>query len=438
MTSEQVLWLCYLNGVCQNIVTSFLLWRECKNFEEVKTEQGQQRLFKFFRDNYTKFGWDTDRKWVKNKFEETIRSYVKNVGNNTQEGYFNSITTSHDRYRNFDKLWEVVLNKFDYFGRLATFSYLEYLKIAGINIDCSNLFLEDITGSKSHRNGLCKVLGRDDLDWRIGNEGVVYSTEIIDWLKMEGERLIVEMWERTSPAENWYRDIGYFTLETTLCCYKSWHRENRRYPNVYNDLFYERIKYAERKWSGVLPKFVFNVFWEARKHYLPEYLRKEDNPLDCGVKPQKQNHYLRTGQVIMMDRDWDCFKIKRKPWEYGVMLLIDESDYNDYFAEQIETSEMRNDGVFENNIHKTELDNMVLISHRKKPKSSDLEYFGSRQNKLKIWRIQRSELDYFKGKLNYVSVYLGNKPADEIEVDYEMTNKEQFSRFMRKVITHFK
>jgi hypothetical protein len=34
----------------------------------------------------------------------------------------------------------------------------------------------------------------------------------------------------------------------------------------------------------------------------------EDNPADVGVKPLKQNHYRLTGQPIMMDRDWPCFK----------------------------------------------------------------------------------------------------------------------------------
>ena len=41
---------------------------------------------------------------------------------------------------------------------------------------------------------------------------------------------------------------------------------------------------------------------------LPPNLRIEDNPMDVGCKPLKQNHYRRTGEVIMMERDWDCFE----------------------------------------------------------------------------------------------------------------------------------
>jgi len=34
----------------------------------------------------------------------------------------------------------------------------------------------------------------------------------------------------------------------------------------------------------------------------------EVNPADVGVKPEKQNHYRQTGQVIMMDEFDPVFK----------------------------------------------------------------------------------------------------------------------------------
>ena len=72
-------------------------------------------------------------------------------------------------YENFNRLWDVVRKDFYSFGRLSAFSYLEYLRIMGLNLDCPTLFLRDMQGSKSHRNGLAKVLGRDDLDWHDTN-----------------------------------------------------------------------------------------------------------------------------------------------------------------------------------------------------------------------------------------------------------------------------
>ena len=69
------------------------------------------------------------------------------------------------------------------------------------------------------------------------------------------------------------------------------------------DMFHDRIRYAESEWGNK-----FQKFWEMRKECLPEYLRLEDNSLDPGLSSLKQNHYRLTGQVIMMDKDWSCFK----------------------------------------------------------------------------------------------------------------------------------
>jgi hypothetical protein len=41
---------------------------------------------------------------------------------------------------------------------------------------------------------------------------------------------------------------------------------------------------------------------------LPVHLRLENNLDDPGLSKEKQNHYLTTGQVIMMDKEWDCFE----------------------------------------------------------------------------------------------------------------------------------
>lgn len=293
MTNEQKLWFTFINGCSQNVVTTFVIWLKFPNIENVKIEE----LSSYFRSNYTRFGWDTDRRYVKNQFEDVVQKYIKLLNGKSQEQFFAPYLVDN-KYRNFDLLWSFVMNEFYLFGRLATFSYLEYLRLAGLNIDCSQLFLDDITGSKSHRNGLCKVLGRDDLDWY--KNDVQYTREIIDWLKEEGALLLQEAMGRF-PHE----DVSYFTLETTLCCYKSWHRPNRRYPNVYNDMFHDRLNIATKNWNGSVD---LSCFWDARKEYLPRWLRLEDNPKDYGVAPTKQNHYLTTGQVIMMDREHECFE----------------------------------------------------------------------------------------------------------------------------------
>lgn len=296
MTVEQKYWFCFINGLCQNVLTTHEIWAKFPDLENLD----MQALTDFFRANYPKFGWDTDRRYVKNSFEKAVTHYIKLLNGRTQAEYFNKICATPDPKVNFDVLWDIIMHDFYLFGRLSTFSYLEYMSIAGLNIECSNLFIYDIDGSKSHRNGLCKVLGHDELDWhdKYNPEFKGYTKEQLIWLELEGEKLLKD-------AKDRFSDANYFTLESTLCCYKSWFRPNRRYPNVYNDMFYERIMRHERLWGKKM-----DLFWQIRKACLPEHLLLEYNFKDPGLCPQKQNHFRETGEVIMMDEEWACFKNK--------------------------------------------------------------------------------------------------------------------------------
>ena len=300
LNQEQKLWIAFINGCSQNIVTTWQVFQRYPSIEECDFE----KLDSWWNDVQHKYkvglGWDTDRKYFKvgkTGFPQCVKSYKESVERfGSQTSMFDSICNTDDKGINFEQTWNFVRENFLSFGRLSTFSYLEYLRLQGLNLDCNNLFLNDISGSKSHRNGLCKVLGRDDLDWY--KDKVTYSKDIIEWLTEEGEKLLLNARERID-----HKDVSYFTLESALCCYKSWFRPNRRYPNVYMDMFYDRIKYAESEWGDN-----FELFWQMRKDCLPEYLRLEDNPFDLGLNPKKQNYFRETGQVILMDKEWPCFE----------------------------------------------------------------------------------------------------------------------------------
>jgi hypothetical protein len=306
LSMEDKLWIAFINGCSQNIVSTWIIFNKFPSFKDLDVAE----LNEWWNENHQRFrvgsGWDLDRKYYKigkTGFPACLTSYIDNVDKfGSQEAMFNSLTSSDNLTENFDNVWNFVKSNFLSFGRLSTFSYLEYLKIQGVNLDCNSLFLHDIDGSKSHRNGLCKVLGRDDLDWwdaklSENKNFTGYKKETIEWLEQEGEILLEEARNRF-PHE----DVGYFTLESTLCCYKSWHRPNRRYPNIYMDMFHDRIKFAETQWD-----LDFSIFWKMRKEFLPVHLRLEDNPTDPGLSKEKQNHYRNTGQVIMMNEEWDCF-----------------------------------------------------------------------------------------------------------------------------------
>jgi hypothetical protein len=298
-----MLWFAFINGNTQNPLTSWLIFKRFPSLRDLKVNT----LDEWFNAEWARLEFDTDRRHQKRDFMQSVKTYKEMCGKSQTEFFLKVMGEDDaDPLKNFQKIWNVVRDDLYSFGRMSTYSYLEYLRIAKLNIEPNTLFLEDISGSKSLRNGLAKVLGRDDLDWGFdqnptGFEGK-YSPQVMDWLKEEGKTILNEARERFA-GRDFYEDVTYFTLESEFCTYKGWSRENRRYPGVYADIFHGRIKKAEQRW----PEEDFSVFWKMRQDVLPQPLRLEDNPGDVGVKPPKQNHYRLTGQVIMMDMDWPCF-----------------------------------------------------------------------------------------------------------------------------------
>ncbi len=122
-----------------------------------------------------------------------------------------------------------------------------------------------------------------------------YPPDLIAELETQGERLLAET-RRRNPDQP---DVGYLTIESALCTWKGWHRPRRRYAGVYNDLLHDRIRHAETRFGDR-----FGLLWEARQRALPPYLRLEDNPGDPGCVPVKQNHYLETGQPVVLGHEW--------------------------------------------------------------------------------------------------------------------------------------
>jgi hypothetical protein len=299
---EELLWFVFINGNTQHPLTSWVIFNQFPDFANLDIPA----LDAWYNKEWPRLEFDTDRRHQKRDFIKSVTRYKELCGCRDQAWLFHNQIVSDDPLENFQVVWDMVRKDFYSFGRMSTFSYLEYLRIARLNIEPNSLFLEDISGSKSLRNGLAKVLGRDDLDWGgpdnpTGFEGK-YTPQMMDWLKKEGAILLEEAKKRFK-GRDFAQDVTYFTLESEFCTYKGWHRLNRRYPGVYADIFHGRIKKAEARW----PEEDFSVFWKMRQQMLPQYLRLEDSPGDPGLKPEKQNHYRETGQVIMM-LDWSCFK----------------------------------------------------------------------------------------------------------------------------------
>ncbi len=284
---EEALWFAFLNGNTQNPVTSLLLHRRAPRPADAEA------LIDFWNAEYDRLAFDTDRRYHKKNLAWAIEGY-RTLTNDHQAAFWADTAA-----RGFPAVWAAA-TAIPSFGRLSAFSYAEYLRVMGVDFDCDSLFLDDIPGSRSHRNGLCIVLGLDRYDWHASNPDFpgAYPRDLLWMLAGEGQALR-EHARAENQGNDWEHDVSYFTLESALCTYKSWHRPNRRYPNVYNDMLYDRIRAAEKAW----PDEDLDVFWEARADRLPTYLRLEDTPGDPGCVPAKQNHYRETGEVIVMGRN---------------------------------------------------------------------------------------------------------------------------------------
>lgn len=303
MDQEDYLWLCFLNGNTQNPVTSWILMQRFPTLQDADPDD----VTTYVGRNWQALQFDTDRRYQKAHLGKAVAKYKEYIAKGTQMGVLGAFTERCNDLTSekiaFLQMWQEIDEHYHGFGRLSAWSYLEYLRIAGLSMQPPNLMLRDKAGSRSHRNGLCKVLGRDDLDWHDSNPAFdgVYSPEVLVWLEEEADILLDQA--RVRADADYFADVNYFTLESALCTFKSCFRPNRRYPNCYADMMRDRIKWAEAAW----PDLDFDLFWRIRRLELPARLRLEDNPGDLGLVPIKQNWFRTTGEMVMMDLDDPVF-----------------------------------------------------------------------------------------------------------------------------------
>jgi hypothetical protein len=284
---EQTLWFAFLNGNTQHPVSTWLMHKRGSRPEEAR------EVLAYYYDNRGRLGWDTDRRYYRRALEQAVLGFVGLLQGRTQGEYWRGAAV-----RGWPGIWAAA-TAIPTFGRLSAWSLCDYLHIAGIDFEPDTLFLEDRDGSRSHRNGLAIVSGLDVYDWHQSNHFFDghYPRRLTDHLGSVAEGLLDESRVRAGNAW-WARDVSLLTLESALCTYKSFHRPNRRYPGVYADMLYDRIKGSEE----AFPEEDFAVFWKARRDTLPAYLRLENMPGDPGLSSVKQNHYIRTGEIPVMGR----------------------------------------------------------------------------------------------------------------------------------------
>lgn len=284
-------WLAWLNGNTQNVVTSMLL------LEAAPRWQDWRKAVDFFNENFKALEFDTDRRHQKTKFPEATEKWFTRLMDEAEspsEAWASYTGESGFKYA----------MSLPYMGRISAWSYMEFVRILLPDVvpDVDGWYLGE-SSSRSHRNALCMLDGYDEA-WGWDNEQAEMPMilGIMDELDALGEDLLQEADGRNailadihpdgSPEYAHHPDVSRLTMESALCTFKSWHKPNRRYPNVYADMMYQRIKKAEARMGRDL-----QVLWDIRKHTLPAPLRLEDNPGDPGLSPVKQNWFRETGEI---------------------------------------------------------------------------------------------------------------------------------------------
>jgi Alpha-glutamyl/putrescinyl thymine pyrophosphorylase clade 2 len=344
--TEQRYWAAWLNANTQNPVTTLLLM-EAGSLPRYATQ-----VARYQEQNFRELQWDLDRRHQKTSrvFAQALHGYTQIIsGYGSQSAYWRGVQDWDDAWKRMTAL--------PYMGRLSAWSGLEYMRLLGDQPipDADNLLLEDTAGSRSHRNALALLHGDDHLlhdpqlnpgfsgKWapdyvaELGQLGADLLAEAKDRTQAKGSAISKDFAEakrttprvRTQAKTTTARELtqaihatvqpSYLTLESGLCSFKSFFKKNRRYPNVYSDMMFDRLRWAEARHGDR-----FGVLWAARKEALPSYLRLEDTPADPGLKPVKQNWFRGTGEVPVLGHEpewadmWSLFDQNVVDGKYGL------------------------------------------------------------------------------------------------------------------------
>jgi hypothetical protein len=277
--AEQKLWFAFLNGMTQNPITSLRMF---DRLPSVPPPGATLVNFEtWFNDNWDTLQFDTDRRYQKKDTVEAIRKYAALVSlHGAQQAML--IGT-------YAKLWKLVYENYHGFGRLSSFSYLEYVHLLGHGAACTDLLFGDKSGSKSHRNGMMFLLGQDAFVWdkRLPNgfDGDYDFKKIVPYLNSEAAVFL----EGFSLSHPYAPNTGYFTLESNLCTFKN-SFFGRRAPGSYADMAWERIVWHDERGLSEHTE----IFKKIREDNLPEWLRMECSDEKLSIS-QKAAMFAETG-----------------------------------------------------------------------------------------------------------------------------------------------
>lgn len=259
LNMEQRYWIAWLYALCYNGATTFYLYNEFPDFENVDLGRLERWWMQRGRQQSA---FTSDRAWVRsrNQVVPAFQSYQWLIGNRTQQATFDGLLSS-DPYKAYDRCYKY-FSHMKYFGRFSLFLYLEAVHVVtGFAMKPTGINWKEATSSC---NGLCYALGRDE--WLHGEQygGQLLSTGQYNLLDVEFGQLL-RMLQALRPSAR----VDAWNVETTLCAFKKYHR-GTRYPGFYLD---RQAREIENMSYNVQEGVDWNVLWQFRREtYQTEFL----------------------------------------------------------------------------------------------------------------------------------------------------------------------
>lgn len=293
---EQKLWIAWLYGTTYYLPTTWVVWNEMPDFELVD----QQRLEDWNRENYKRLRYQTDTKYNKGHLPAQYKSYrewVFSHGANQREAFSKFVIPERKPTENFNILYDELSIHLHKFGRYTTWFYMQSLKqCCGMNIEPPNLLLSDYSGSRSHRNGLCLAIGKDEwVDQKL-------SPHQYEFLETQAASILDEVRSRVaSTRPESVHLVDFFTMETALCSFKKIFRVKRgRYLGYYLDRQAEEISKVEGDdWFGIFWK----PLWDSRNEH--PILKDHPELLEGVILDGRMSQFVDFGSVSRLEYLYD-------------------------------------------------------------------------------------------------------------------------------------
>lgn len=274
---EQRYWLAFLYGTNYCVPTTYYIFNEFPDFEEININKMQQ----WWDKNKQKTYFQTDRAKVKNfnLFVKVFESYKNLVGKNQMECF-----KKFFKEKNLEKRYELVYNftnNIYYFGRFTLFNYLETInELTPLKMEPYKLNFKE---AESARNGMCYACNKDSFITLHHKK----PSEPIDYPYLQNK---LEIIKTELQQENPEIEVNYWNIETCLCAYKKlfW---NSRYFGYYIDRQMEEILRLENSVKEV----EWQIFWDFREEFFDPYFLGEKNDWN-GIRKENMRTFTRYGK----------------------------------------------------------------------------------------------------------------------------------------------